>query len=70
MKSYLAFAFNLVPWLAISAQVQPFAQKMGPAIGTSVPAIQATDQNGKTQKLDSLRGPKGTILLFIRSADW
>ena len=70
MKSYLVFAFNLVPWLAMSVQAQPFAQKMGPVIGAPVPTIEATDQNGKTQKLESLRGPKGTILLFIRSADW
>ncbi len=70
MKSNVLFAFNLVLWLAISAQAQPFAQKTGPAIGAPIPAIQADDQNGKTQKLESLRGPKGTILLFIRSADW
>jgi peroxiredoxin len=28
------------------------------------------DQFGQTQTLETLRGPKGTVLLFYRSADW
>ena len=38
--------------------------------GQKAPDFSARDQSGKTQSLDSLRGPKGTILLFYRSADW
>jgi hypothetical protein len=44
--------------------------KTGPAVGTKVPPFEAADQNGKTQTFESLRGPKGLVLAFVRSADW
>jgi hypothetical protein len=28
------------------------------------------DQDGRLRTFESLRGPKGLILLFFRSADW
>ena len=34
------------------------------------PAFEAVDQYGKRQNFESLRGPKGLALLFVRSADW
>lgn len=44
--------------------------KTGPEVGTKVPAFQAVDQNGNIQNFGSLRGPKGLVLAFVRSADW
>jgi len=44
--------------------------KTGPAVGAKVPDFNAPDQNGKAQTLASLRGPKGLMLVFTRSADW
>jgi hypothetical protein len=44
--------------------------KTGPAVGARVPAFEAPDQNGHLQKLETLRGPKGLMLVFTRSADW
>lgn len=44
--------------------------KTGPAIGAKIPAFEAIDQDGKPQTFESLRGPKGLALLFVRSADW
>ena len=44
--------------------------KTGPEPGTRIPAFKAVDQNGKAQTLNSLRGPKGLLLAFVRSADW
>ena len=38
--------------------------------GQKAPEFSARDQLGKTQTLDTLRGSKGTVLLFYRSADW
>jgi peroxiredoxin len=38
--------------------------------GQKAPDFSARDQFGKTQSLESLRGTKGTVLLFYRSADW
>jgi peroxiredoxin len=44
--------------------------EVGLRAGQKAPDFSARDQFGKTQTLDSLRGPKGTVLLFYRSADW
>jgi len=44
--------------------------KTGPAVGSKIPQFEAVDQKGKRQTFESLRGPKGLALLFIRSADW
>ncbi len=43
---------------------------IGLGVGQKAPAFSLHDQNGRTQTLDSLRGPNGTVLLFFRSADW
>ncbi|HUS05093.1 MAG TPA: hypothetical protein VMZ52_02270 [Bryobacteraceae bacterium] len=46
------------------------AAEVGPAIGSKIPAFSAADQNGTVQTLDSIKGPKGAMLVFYRSADW
>ena len=52
--------------LALCAQ----SIKTGPEVGQMVPAFSAMDQDGRTQTLKSIIGPKGAMLLFFRSADW
>ena len=42
----------------------------GPEIGEKIPSFTARDQDGKEQTFESLRGPKGLLLLIHRSADW
>ena len=42
----------------------------GPEIGTHIPQFTASDQTGKQQTFASLRGAKGLVLMFVRSADW
>ena len=42
----------------------------GLAVGRRAPAFSASDQFGRVQTLDTLRGANGTVLLFFRSADW
>ncbi len=44
--------------------------KTGPAVGSHIPEFAATDVNGKRQTFDTLKGPKGLVLVFARSADW
>lgn len=44
--------------------------KTGPAIGRRIPSFEVNDHMGRTQTFETLRGPKGLVLLFIRSADW
>ena len=43
---------------------------IGLSVGQKAPAFSARDQFGREQSLASLKGPKGTVLLFFRSADW
>ena len=43
---------------------------IGLSVGQKAPAFSARDQFGHFQTLDTLRGSKGTVLLFFRSADW
>jgi hypothetical protein len=42
----------------------------GVEIGQPAPQFAALDQFGQEQSNASLRGAKGTVLLFFRSADW
>jgi hypothetical protein len=42
----------------------------GPRPGESIPEFSAPDQHGRRQTLDSIRGPRGALIVFIRSADW
>ena len=44
--------------------------KIGPQVGAVVPAFTGVDQFGKSHTLASTYGPKGTMLVFFRSADW
>ena len=43
---------------------------LGPAIGQPLPRFEAPDQDGHRRDFESLRGPKGLVLVFFRSADW
>jgi cytochrome oxidase Cu insertion factor (SCO1/SenC/PrrC family) len=43
---------------------------LGPQIGGKVPDFELSDQDGRTQSLSTLRGPRGLVLVFSRSADW
>jgi len=44
--------------------------KLGPQVGQQVPTFSLKDQTGKVQTLQSIMGPKGAMLVFLRSADW
>jgi hypothetical protein len=44
--------------------------RTGPAVGSRIPEFEARDQQNRRQDFESLRGPKGLMLLFYRSADW
>ena len=44
--------------------------KLGPQVGERVPDFTLLDQNGTQQTLQSIMGPRGAMLVFLRSADW
>jgi hypothetical protein len=45
-------------------------QKLGPQVGDRVPDFNLKDQTGHEWTLKSIMGPKGAMIVFIRSADW
>jgi hypothetical protein len=59
-------------WLFVLSATALYGQniKTGPAVGQPVPDFSLQDQTGRTQTLKSVSGPKGTMLVFFRSADW
>ncbi|HUG82174.1 MAG TPA: peroxiredoxin family protein, partial [Bryobacterales bacterium] len=73
----LAAALALAVWTLVFAAApiqaadreQP-ALNTGPEIGGRIPAFKVADSSGKLQTFETLRGPKGLLLLFTRSADW
>jgi hypothetical protein len=44
--------------------------QIGIEVGAKIPEFRAVDQNGKVWDFDALKGPKGAVLIFHRSADW
>jgi peroxiredoxin len=42
----------------------------GPEPGSRIPAFSLPDQTGQMREFSSLKGPKGLVLVFFRSADW
>jgi hypothetical protein len=45
-------------------------EQRGPRIGEPIPEFTLRDQFDREQSPQSLMGPKGFVLLFVRSADW
>jgi hypothetical protein len=44
--------------------------KLGPQVGERVPDFSLPDQSGRMRTLQSIMGPRGAMLVFVRSADW
>jgi methionine sulfoxide reductase heme-binding subunit len=43
---------------------------VGIKVGERIPSFKLSDQNGSLRDFNSVKGPKGVVLLFFRSADW
>ncbi len=56
--------------LQAPARVAIDLSKVGPQVGQRVPDFSLADQTGKAWTLQSIMGPKGAMLVFVRSADW
>ncbi len=44
--------------------------ELGPQVGEIVPDFSLMDQNGEIWTRDSIMGPNGAMLVFVRSAGW
>jgi cytochrome oxidase Cu insertion factor (SCO1/SenC/PrrC family) len=75
VKFAIASAFFVALLALTSGQAKPAANQgavpaVGLAIGQPAPAFSLRDQFGHDQSSSTLKGSKGTVLLFFRSADW
>ena len=46
------------------------AREVGPKPGEVIPRFSASDQFGRVQTLETIAGPAGAVIAFMRSADW
>jgi len=60
----------LLATLTLTAQAQAFDWAADFPLGSHIPVLEAPDQNGQLQTLDTLAGEKGLVLVFNRSFDW
>jgi hypothetical protein len=44
--------------------------RLGPQVGERVPDFSLPDQTGRLRNLKSIMGPRGAMVVFLRSADW
>jgi cytochrome oxidase Cu insertion factor (SCO1/SenC/PrrC family) len=77
MKPQFALlCFSLFGFVAFAAgqekpsATQPAEPVLGLDTGSPAPAFALSDQFGHQQSNETLKGSKGTVLLFFRSADW
>jgi len=45
-------------------------REYGPKVGETIPAFSAVDQFGRPQTRETITGPAGAVIAFVRSADW
>jgi hypothetical protein len=63
--------FSIVKsFLAAPASSQAATIKTGPDVGQPIPDFRLSDQHGRKQTFETVRGPKGALIVFYRSADW
>ena len=55
---------------AAAATDARYADSWGPAVGSQLPLLAASDQSGRLRTLADLTGPRGLLLFLVRSADW
>lgn len=69
VRKIIVALFGLVGWLTFSAQAE--MKDLGPAVGSKIPHnLSAYDHTGAVRNFENLVGKKGTVLAFVRSADW
>ncbi len=57
-------------WAQTPTRKKIDVSKLGPQVGERVPDFSLPDQNGTIWTRQSIMGPEGAMLVFVRSADW
>ena len=55
---------------AQTQEANAYAGGWGPATGSPMPPLTASDQQGEQRSLAALAGERGLLFLIARSADW
>jgi cytochrome oxidase Cu insertion factor (SCO1/SenC/PrrC family) len=70
MTRLLVVVVALASAIAAPLVAQTDISKLGPQVGARAIDFDLRDQFGRPQSLATIAGPKGTMLVFFRSADW
>jgi hypothetical protein len=74
MRIFVVASFLMGMASAVQAQaperVKIDLSKLGPQVGEQVPDFSLKDQAGSTWTRSSITGTRGTMLVFVRSAEW
>lgn len=68
--SLVALLASLFAQAPVQAQETLDLSRLGPQVGERVPDFNLQDQSGRVRTLQSIMGPNGAMLVFVRSADW
>lgn len=60
---------QFVAWGQKNSLLDPFFQS-GPEVGGRIPTFSVLDHKSRHQTFNRLKGERGLVLLFYRSADW
>jgi len=66
-------ALALLAGSAMAQDLEPSridVSALGPQVGERIPEFSLPDQNGEIWTRESIMGPNGAMLVFVRSADW
>ena len=67
---FLAGLFAVASGQENTSTNHALAPSVGLEIGQQAPIFALPDQFGHEHTNETLKGPKGTVILFFRSADW
>jgi hypothetical protein len=67
-RRLIGIAVFVALWASPHAQAD--LARLGPQVGQRAIDFSLPDQMGRLRTLKSAAGPKGTMLVFFRSADW
>ncbi|MFT7558990.1 MAG: peroxiredoxin [Flavobacteriales bacterium] len=70
MKTLVSLALSFCFLFSSSSVFATELVDIGPAVGSIVDEIDVLDSTGQPQKIKSLAGSKGLVLVLFRSADW
>ena len=74
MVAVMATSIVGLTWMACApstpTRTRVDVSALGPQVGEQVPDFSLPDQNGKIWTRQSIMGPNGAMLVFVRSANW